>query len=431
MRTFSFLVFSVAALAAVLWMSRPAALGDAGGLYALLDTAAPAAAGWRANYLRFADPAAATAGPAAVAKADPAAKTAGKPKAPPVLVMTKPAELRTLDLTFEGLGTVQAIASLVIKPRADSQIVEVAVAEGAAVKAGDLLFKLDDTALKAQLAQADAQIAKDRAQLDQNKRDLARNQDLLKQKFVAPQVVEMAQTTLNQTTAQIAVDEALRNGIVTSLSYMRIRASVSGRIGSIAAKAGATVKAGDTLATVNQIDPIYIAFAVPQNRLGDLRAAMAAGKAKVRLRDDPAAPAGSIAFIENAVDTTTGTVSIKASMPNRDEKLWPGAFANVVVVTGTEDNVLVVPSDAVQVGQKGSYVFVAIVGHASLKLVKVERVAGDLTVIASGLSAGDQVVVQGQMALTDGAELAPAKPAEAQDSKTKSGSTESRTASQG
>jgi len=409
MRRFFGFVVALVGLIVIGWVSRPAALGDAGGLYALIDRALPAAASWRAGYFNAAGQTTA-ANPAANDKAATAAPA--KAKGPAAVVVTQPAELKQLDLTFGGVGTVQAIASITIKPRVDGQITSVGVEEGAAVKVGDLLFKFDDQALKAQLAQAEAQIVKDTALLAQNKSDLARDDDLLKQKFIAPQIRETAQTTLNQTAAQIEVDKAQRDGISTSLTYMEIRAPVTGRIGSIATKTGAAVKSGDTLALVNQIDPIYIAFAVPQNKLGELRQAMASDKALVRLRDDPKAPTGKIGFIENTVDSTTGTVQVKAVMPNPGEKLWPGAFANVVLVTGTETNALTVPSSAVQIGQRGSYVFTVKDGKATLKLVTVERVAGNLTVIAAGIAAGDEVVVSGQMALTDGADVTTAKTGE-------------------
>ena len=407
MRGFLFVIFALLALAGADWMFRPAALGDPGGVIAYVDKAVPQLAAWRADYLHL--PAQASA-PAVVAAG---AAAPAKPRAPPAVVVTAKAQTKALDLTFEALGTVQPMASVTLKPRVDGQITQLAVAEGAAVKQGDLIFKFDDKALTSQLAQADAQIAKDKALLEQNKHDLARDDDLLKQKFIAPQVRETHLTTLNQTTAQIAVDNGIRNGILTQLTYLEIRSPLTGRIGSIGTKAGASVKSGDTLAVINQIEPIYVSFAVPQDRIGDLRAAMAAGKATVRLRDDAKAPTGKIAFMENAVDSSTGTLQVKAAMPNPAEQLWPGAAANIVLVTGTEDNALTVPSSAVQVGQKGTFVFVAKDGKAKIKQVTVERVAGPLTVIASGLSPDEDVVVSGQLALTDGAEIAPAKPAEA------------------
>jgi len=411
MRGFWFMIFALLALAGVVWFARPAAVGDPGGIIAYVDRTAPQLAAWRIDYLHLPP---VSGAPATVAAASTATAAApAKPKAPPAVVVTAKAETKRLDLTFEALGTVQPMASVTLKPRLDGQITQLAVAEGAAVRQGDLIFKFDDKAQTSQLAQADAQIAKDKALLEQNKHDLARDDDLLKQKFIAPQVRETHLTTLNQTTAQIAVDNGIRNGILTQLTYLEIRSPLTGRIGSIGTKAGASVKSGDTLAVINQIEPIYVSFAVPQDRIGDLRAAMAAGKASVRLRDDAKAPTGKIAFMENAVDSSTGTIQVKAAMPNPAEQLWPGAAANIVLVTGTEDNALTVPSSAVQVGQKGTFVFVAKDGKAKIKQVTVERVAGPLTVIASGLSPDEDVVVSGQLALTDGAEIAPAKPAEA------------------
>ena len=404
------------AIAAAVWVVRPAGVGDPGGLIAMADKTFPAAALYRAQNYPYAGQPMASADKGKIAEAKPADK-APKPGKPPVVVVLQAVEQKAVPITFNGIGTVQAIASVNIKPRLDSQVVEVPVAEGASVKQGDLLFQLDDKSLRSQLAQADAMIAKDTALLEQNKHDLARAEDLLKQKFIAPQVLETAQTTLNQTTAQIGVDNGAKNNLVTQLGYMQLRAPVSGRIGSIAAKSGATVKSGDTLASVNQIDPIYIAFAMPQDRISDIRAAMAAGTAKVQLLNDPNAPTGSIAFMENAVDSTTGTVQVKALMPNPAEKLWPGAFANVVLTTGVEDRAIVVSSAAVQIGQKGTYVFLAKDNHVVLTPVTVARVAGELSIVTSGLAAGDQVVTSGQMALTDGAEISVAKPAEAKGDK--------------
>ena len=399
MRGSQVVVAALLVVAAAGWAVRPAALGDAGGLWAFTDRTFPAAAALRAQYLpENGQPAAASA-----AKADKGAKGGGK--AGPAVVVTQSAEIRTLPLTFEGIGTVQAVASIAIRPRIDSQITDVAIAEGAAVKAGDLLFRLDDRALKAQLAQAEAQTVKDQALLDGAKRDLARADELVKQKFAAPVTRDAAATQVSQWKAQLGVDAAQKQGIVTSLTYTEIRSPLTGRIGSIAAKTGATVRSGDSLATVNQIDPIYISFALPQARLGELRAAMAARIADVRVKADASSPVGSIAFIENAVDSATNTVQVRAKMPNPAEKLWPGAFQAVEVVLGVDAQALVVPSAAVLIGQNGAFVFVVSDGHATLRQVTVARSTAELAVISAGLATGDDVVVKGQMALTDGAEV--------------------------
>ena len=413
-------VVSVLIAAAALWVARPLALGDPGGVIALADKTFPAALALRAQYYPWAAPAANPAvaskpdGPAGAAganthkadKGDTPGKT-GKSggKGGPAVVMTQPVVQKSVPVTFTGVGTVQPIASIQIRPRLDSQIVDVVVAEGSNVKQGDLLFRLDDRSLKAQLAQADAQIQKDQALLEQNKRDLTRAEDLLKQKFLTAQSRETIATTLNQTKAQIAVDTALKSGIATSLSYLEIHAPLAGRIGSIAAKTGAFVRAGDILATVNQIDPIYVAFALPQARIGELRDAMNSGNAEVRIKDAPGSPAGSIAFMENTIDASTGTVQVKASMPNPAEKLWPGAFANLELQTGVEDNALTVPSIAVLIGQNGPYVFAVVDKKAVLKPIVIARTNGADTMVTSGVSLGDEVVVQGQGGLTDGADV--------------------------
>lgn len=418
-------VFVVLLLAAAGgWSIRPAILGDAGGLWTYADQTFPAAAALRAQYLSGTSqaPAVTTAqtdkydakpddksgGKDKSASGDKSSKSGGG-KAGPLVVVTLPVESKPLPLTIDAVGTVQAIASIAIRPRVDSQVVLVEVAEGAAVTAGDLLFRLDDRLIKGQLAQMDAQILKDQSQIDQAKRDLGRAEELLKQKFLAPQARETAATTLSSAKAQLAIDVAQRQGLTTQLSYTELHAPVSGRIGSIAAKTGTTVRSGDTLAIVNQIDPIYVSFALPQTKLGELRSAMAAGVAAVTVKDVHDAPAGKIAFLENSVDTTTGTVLVRAQMPNPAEKLWPGAFANIEVVTGVESDAIVVPSSAVQIGQKGAYVFVVRDAHAAMQLVTVSRSIGDKSVIAIGLEAGDQVVVKGQMGLTDGAEVQPPK----------------------
>ena len=398
MRSSHVIVAALLAAAVAGWAIRPAVLGDAGGLWAYADQMVPAAAALRAQYLPVAP-----ASGKSEAKGDKTGRGSGK--SGPAVVVTQPAEIRALPLTFDGVGTVQAVASIAIRPRIDSQITEVAIAEGGAVKAGDLLFRLDDRALKAQLARAEAQTLKDQALLDGAKRDLARADDLVKQKFAAPVTRDAAATQVSQWKAQLGVDAALKQGIMTSLTFTEIRSPLTGRIGSIAAKAGATVRSGDSLATINQIDPIYISFALPQARLGELRAAMAAGSADVRVKADASLPVGGVAFIENAVDSATSTVQVRAKMPNPAEKLWPGAFQAVEVVLGVDAQALVVPSAAVLIGQKGAFVFIISEGHAALRQVTVARSTAELAVISSGLTAGDDVVVKGQMALTDGAEV--------------------------
>ncbi|NJL07778.1 MAG: efflux RND transporter periplasmic adaptor subunit [Methylacidiphilales bacterium] len=308
-------------------------------------------------------------------------------------------------MTLAAVGTVQPVASIAIRPRIDSQITEVHVAEGAAVKAGDLLFTLDDRSLQAQLAQIEAQIEKDTAQLEQAKRDLDRAEDLLRRKISTQVQRDVAATLVRVNEAQLASGRAQRDSLVTSLSYTRIRAPVSGRIGSITAKPGTVVRTADSgvIATVNQFDPIYVAFSIPQSALEPLRRAMAEGPVAVEVRAPSKPVRGTVAFVENAVDLATGTVGVKASMPNAEDLLWPGAFASVTLMLGEEPGATVVPSAAVQIGQEGPFVFVVKDDKAQLRRIAVKRTQDDFTVVASGLDSGEDVVIDGQLRLVDGA----------------------------
>jgi multidrug efflux system membrane fusion protein len=339
------------------------------------------------------------------------------PGGPVPVVVTKVAK-KPLPIVIEAVGTVQAIASIQIKSRIDSQIMKVAVDEGALVKEGDLLFQLDSRTLRAQLGQIEAQIRKDQAQVAQAKRDVARFEELLAKNAGTVVNRDTAQTSLKAAEAQLEADEANKASVLTQLSYTEIRAPVSGRIGSINSKAGTVVRVGDNsassaLATINQVDPIYVAFAVPQVFLPEIRAAMAKGDVKVvALVDDDRKQSGSIAFLENTVDPLTGTVTAKARIGNSNEGLWPGQFVKVEIVLGVEPEAIAVPAPAIQLGPQGPYLFVVKEGVAELRNVVVRRTQGGESVIGKGLEGGEQVVVDGQLRLVNGANVTirPATP---------------------
>lgn len=328
----------------------------------------------------------------------------------PVVVTTVAS--KPLPIIIEAVGTVQAIASIQIKSRIDSQIMKVAVEEGALVKQGDLLFELDARSLRAQLGQVEAQIRKDEAQLEQARRDTARAGDLLTKG--AGTVVQRDTSFTNQKAAeaQLQADEAMRQNILTQISYTEIRAPVSGRIGSISSKAGTVVRVGDNsptsaLATINQTDPIYVSFAVPQVYLPEIRAAMARGDVKVNaIVDDDHVQSGVIAFLENSVDQMTGTVTAKARIANANEGLWPGQFVKAEIVLGIERDAIAVPAAAVQLGPQGPYLFVIKDGTAELRPVVIKRTQNGESVIGRGLANGEKVVVDGQLRLVNGASVA-------------------------
>ena len=339
------------------------------------------------------------------------------PGGPVPVVVTKVVK-KPLPIVLEAVGTVQAIASIQIKARLDSQIMKVGVEEGALVKEGDLLFELDSRTLKAQLGQIEAQIRKDQAQIVQAKRDTERADGLLTKGAGTVVQRDNSSTTLKSLEAQLESDEATRQSVLTQLSFTEIRAPVSGRIGSISSKAGTVVRIGDNtttsaLATINQVDPIYVAFAVPQVFLPDIRAAMAKGEVKVvAIVDDTRKQSGAIAFLENNVDPLTGTVTAKARINNANEVLWPGQFVKVEVVLGVEPEAIAVPAPAIQLGPQGPYLFVIKDGVAELRNVVIKRTQNGESVIGKGLEGGEQVVTDGQLRLVNGANVGirPATP---------------------
>jgi RND family efflux transporter MFP subunit len=315
---------------------------------------------------------------------------------------------------IDALGTVTTMASVAVKTRLDNEIVGIHFTDGAFVKQGDLLVTLDTRAIEAQIAQAEGTLARDQAQLDGAERDLRRNTDLL-MKGAGPQLnVENSKTQAETFRAAIKTDLAALQNLKVQLSYCTISAPISGRISQAAVKVGNFVRSADTvpIATINQIAPIYVTFAVPQGSLPELREALAEGDAPVEATvpgEEQQRASGGVAMIENTVDPTTGMVTVRAKMPNDDEVLWPGTLVSVSATVRVENDI-VVPSDAVQVSQQGSFVYVVKDNVATVRPVTVARVLGDNTVIASGLDEGDVAVTDGHLQLSNGARVAIQQP---------------------
>jgi RND family efflux transporter MFP subunit len=307
-----------------------------------------------------------------------------------------------------GLGTVTTMASVAIKTRLDNDIVGIHFQYGAYVKEGDLLVALDTRATEAAIAQAQATLARDRAQIEGAERDLRRATDLMT-KGAGPQLnVENSRTQVETFRGAIAADTAALENLKVQLSYCTIRAPISGRISQAAVKVGNFVRSADAIpiATINQIAPIYVTFGVPQAQLPDLRVALEEGVAavEVTIPGETRTAKGRVAMIENTVDPTTGLVTVRALMPNEDELLWPGTLASVQVTVRIDDAVIV-PSDAVQVSQQGSYVYVVRDNVATIVPVKVARILTDETVLESGVADGDVVVTDGHLLLSNGAHV--------------------------
>jgi RND family efflux transporter MFP subunit len=340
----------------------------------------------------------------------PAGRTG--PRAVAVTVAT--ATRQKTPVQIDALGTVTTMASVAVKTRLDNEIVGIHFTDGAFVKQGDLLVTLDTRAIEAQIAQAEGTLARDQAQLDGAERDLRRNTDLL-MKGAGPQLnVENSKTQAETFRAAIKTDLAALRNLKVQLSYCTISAPISGRISQAAVKVGNFVRSADTvpIATINQIAPIYVTFAVPQGSLPELREALAEGDAPVEATvpgEEQQRASGGVAMIENTVDPTTGMVTVRAKMPNNDEVLWPGTLVSVSATVRVENDI-VVPSDAVQVSQQGSFVYVVKDNVATVRPVTVARVLGDNTVIASGLDEGDVAVTDGHLQLSNGARVAIQQP---------------------
>jgi RND family efflux transporter MFP subunit len=338
-----------------------------------------------------------------------AQSSAGRAGPRAIAVEVATATRQKTPVQIEALGTVTTMASVSVKTRLDNEIVGIHFTDGALVKKGDLLVTLDTRAIEAQIAQAEGTLARDQAQLDGAERDLRRNTDLL-MKGAGPQLnVENSKTQTDTFRAAIKADLAVLENLKVQLSYCTIRAPISGRISQAAVKVGNFVRSADTvpIATINQIAPIYVTFAVPQASLPELREALAEGDAPVEasVPGEEQHASGGVAMIENTVDPTTGMVTVRAKMPNKDELLWPGTLVSVQATVRVEDDI-VVRSDAVQVSQQGSFVYVVRDNVATVRPVTVARVLGDDTVIASGLDGGDVVVTDGHLQLSNGARVA-------------------------
>jgi multidrug efflux system membrane fusion protein len=306
------------------------------------------------------------------------------------------------------LGSVTPIAMVAVKPRVDTEIVGVHFQDGAEVRQGDLLFTLDARALQTQLQQAEGNLAKDKALLDGAERDVTRNTGLVAKGATPIINLEASQTQVGTYQGSILADQAAIDNLKVQIDYCTIRAPISGRISMAAVKVGNIVHQADAapIATIIQMAPVYITFAVPQGRLPDLRAALANESANIDaiIPGDPRAARGQVTMIENTVDPTTGTVPVRATMPNTDEILWPGTLVTVRLNFRDEDAVLV-PSVAVQVGQEGPYVFVVKDGVAKVQPVNVARTLDSESVLQSGLEGGETVVTEGQLQIRSGSKV--------------------------
>jgi membrane fusion protein, multidrug efflux system len=329
------------------------------------------------------------------------------PRAIPVEVAV--AEKKTVPVRVEALGSVTPIHNIAVKTRIDSEIVGVHFSDGSMVKQGDLLFTLDSRAIEAQIKQVQGQLDGAKAQLEQAERDVARYSELLAKNATTQVTLNNARTQVNIWRASVDSNTAQLENLNIQLSYCSIRAQITGRASMAMVKVGNFVRQADLtpLATIIQVAPIYVTFALPQGYLPDLRQALNNETATIGalIPGDPRRASGQVTMIENSVDAPTGTVAVRATMPNQDELLWPGTLVTVQL-TFRDEQAVAVPTAAVQVSQTGTYVFTVVDGAAKVQPVTVARVVGGESVIATGLAGGETVVINGQLQLSNGTRVA-------------------------
>jgi membrane fusion protein, multidrug efflux system len=335
--------------------------------------------------------------------------------AAPVPVTVTAVTTKSVPVRLAAVGTVEASATVALKARIDGEITAVRFTDGAAVARGQVLFELDDRALRSRVAELRANVQRDRAMVANQRTREQRFRDLREKGFVSDDAWQQARTDRDAAEATLAANEAALAAAQVSLSYTRITAPVAGRIGRAVLQTGNAVKANDVtaLAIINAVTPAYVNFPVPEQRLSDVRARLADGPLPVTAT--PTGGTGSVAdgrltFVDNSVDSATGTVRLRATFPNRDEALWPGQFARVSVTLREDPEAIVTPAESVQTGPKGTYVYVLKQDQTvELRPVKVARTDGPDAVIVSGVAPGEVVVVSGQLRLTPGARASPTR----------------------
>jgi RND family efflux transporter MFP subunit len=327
---------------------------------------------------------------------------------PPISVTTVTVQKRDVDVMLEATGTVMSLNSVDVRPQVASVITKVQIKEGQFVNAGQPLFALDARNDEVNVVKARAQLAKDQAALADAERQLARSQDLFKQNFISQGAVDTNQTLVESQQAVVAADKAAIDAAQVGLSYMRIVAPAAGRAGAINIFAGSTVQPGGTaLVTITQLDPIAVAFSLPQRNIGDALTTLRAGGGKVTalLPEGAGTVAGKLQFVDNAVDASSGTVRVKAEFQNKDERLWPGAFVTIRLAVQTLKGASVIPQAAVIPSPRGRIVYV-VDGAAKVSARPVEIVyASGEDAVVTGVKAGEKIVLDGRQNLRPGASV--------------------------
>jgi membrane fusion protein, multidrug efflux system len=330
---------------------------------------------------------------------------------PAVPVLTGQALVQPMPLTLQAVGSVEPIESVAIKPQVGGVITQVHFTEGQHVRSGQPLFQIDPRPFQVALDAATAQLARDHAQLRNTEIQAKRYSDLNDKEYVTQEQYDAIRTQMEMFKSAVQVDQAAIDQARLNMSWAAITAPISGLTGSLLIKRGNVVKANDAaLVVINQLHPIRIRFAIPGTQLPLLQKYAGPGSLPVRAwpsrNGDSLAVTGKLIFIDNAVDDATGTVTLKAEFSNEQNVLWPGQFVDVEIELYLQPDALTVPATAVLTGQSGSFVYVVTKNKTVEKrTVHIDRTVKNVTVIESGLQAGETVVTDGQMRLTPGAKI--------------------------
>jgi multidrug efflux system membrane fusion protein len=330
----------------------------------------------------------------------------GKAKGPPAVPVTvATVQQQTIPVRLHAIGNVEAFATVALRARVDGQIVEVNFREGQPLKKGEVLFRIDPRPYEAALRQAEANALRDRAARDQARSQEKRYQELLDKNFISKEAYAQIRTNAATAEATAKASQAALENARLNLEYCTIRSPLDGYVGRALLQAGNLVRANDPnpLVVINQVRPIYVNFGIPEQHLPDVRKHMATGPLAVEVVPIDAqqgAPRGTLIFVDNAVDPSTGTIRLRAQFDNTEAALWPGQFVNVSLRLYEQADALVVPATAVQTGPEGQYVYViADDMTADVRRVTVQRTDGERAIIAKGVAKGERVVTRGQLRL--------------------------------
>ncbi len=333
----------------------------------------------------------------------PAAAKSGSPTTVNVVTPRR----QDVPVIYQANGTVTPISTVDLHPQTTSTVARVHIKEGQFVRAGELMFTLDDRSARANVDKAQAQVARDQAALADLQRQYQRSQELLARNFIAQGAVDTLKSQVESARALVQADAAAARSAGVDASYTAIRAPMAGRVGAINVYSGSLVQLNTSLTTITQLDPITVAFTLPESALADVLAAQRAGKVPVQVTAGAAGPAvdGALSFVDNTVDPVAGVIRVKAQFANADTKLWPGQYVNARLTVRTLKDALVVPQNAIISNTRGTFVYTVAPDQTARTSPIARLYAFGANAAVSGLSGDELVIVEGKQNLRPGGKV--------------------------